>query len=154
MSRLGMIGGVKPGGGYWQNLNASGTAHSEGYVDYSQLYREYTHKPKSGYIKVGSRNGQAVYASPDYLRDRDGVYVMVSATAYEHYADKFEALLPRRSEVRNMLMACHRITMPTQNPTNSDMHIYTKKVDAAVAKAGIDPDEPISHGKEFYVVGT
>lgn len=150
--RLGMIGGVKPGG-YWQSLDGKGTAHAETYVDYSQLYREFTHTRKPGYVVVGERKGRTVYAAPDYERNRDS-YIMVSAAAYKRLAQEHGALIPTRDEIKALYAQCHHITMPTQliwkTGGTGDPVAYTRAIDAVLK--GLPPGTPVAHGKEFYEV--
>ena len=151
--RLGMIGGVKSGGGYWQSLDGKGTAHRETYVDYSQLYREFTHERKAGYVVVGERDGRTVYAAPDCLRTGDA-YTMVSAAAYKRIAAERGALIPTRDEIKTLYAQCRHITMPTQpiwkTGGSGDPVAYTRAVDAVLK--GIPDGTPVAHGKEFYAI--
>lgn len=151
--RLGMIGGVKSNGSYWQSLDGQGLAHSPDYVDYSQLYREFTFDRQAGYVVVGRRNGVTVYAAPDYLKWDNGVYRMVSANIYLALAAERDAFAPTRSEIKALYDQCSHIPMPTQpiwetgGPGSSEL--YTDQINAKLKGLNLGP---VCHGKEFYQV--
>lgn len=149
---LGMIGGVKGPGQYWQSLDGSGTAHASnpGYTDYSQLFREYTFDPKPGYVPVGERDGRTVYAAPDYMRGEDGNYVNVSASQAQAMAQERGLLIPTRDEYKNLAQQAHHIAMPTFANGNGDPAAYTQQVMAQME--GVQG--PVLHGKEFFADGT
>jgi hypothetical protein len=155
---LGMIGGVKPGGGLYQGLNASGRAHAANpeYSDYSQLFREYRFDPPSDdWTRVGERNGRPVYAAPDYARDESGNYINVSSQGARELAAQRGSLIPTRDEYRSLYEKADTVAMPTSGDfglaggegTSAD---YTPMADARVREAGLDAGDPVVHGKEFY----
>ena len=159
---MGMIGGVKAGGGYWQGLDSSGRDHTrEGDIpggginhkDYSQLFREYTFEAKPGYVPVGDRNGRAVYAAPDYLRDDAGNYVSVSAADAARLAAERGTLVPLRSEVKALYGRAQHVTMPNSGDFGKPGGQGTPAEYSALARermAGIPEGTPVVHGKEFY----
>lgn len=154
---LGMIGGVRGDGGYWQSFDGDGLAHAAnpGYTDYSQLFRDYTFEQKPGYVPVGERDGQTVYAAPDYLRGEDGNYMPVSAADVQRLAAERGGLVPTRDEVAALYDVATQIPMPTQpigetgGPGNPAA--YTAAVTQALG--GQAPTGPIAHGKEFFAPG-
>lgn len=148
--QLGMIGGVKPGGGYWQGLDGNGLAHASdpSYEDYSQRFREFSFAEKPGWVPVGQRDGRTVYAAPDYVKT-DGVYDMFSAGEATKYAGTHGLLLPTRDEVKSFYDQATHIPMPTQN-----IGAMGGPGDAAAYTAAIgDVQGPVVHGKEWYVAG-
>jgi len=147
---LGMIGGVKADGGYWQGLDSAGKAHANNpdYVDYSQGPREYTFEEKPGYVLVGERNGRKVYAAPDYAKDKDGNYLAVSSNEYKRLAKETGALLPTREEVKSLLSQAKHITMPTFANGIGTSEEYTKRVKALMGD--LPEGTVVAHAKEFY----
>jgi hypothetical protein len=154
--RLGMIGGVKPNGGYYQDLDDNGRAHSPTYKDYSQLFRHWTHVETEGYVKVGDRDGKPVYAAPDYLRDINGNYLMVSAADAARLADKLKGIMPTRAEIKALYARAHAIPMATQpiwktgGPGSSEQ--YTRAIDKTLDN--LPHGAPVKHGKEFFRADT
>ena len=151
---LGMIGGVRGPGQYWQGLDGSGMAHAANpdYADYSQLFREYTFEQRPGYVPVGERDGRTVFAAPDYTRGEDGNYLPVSAAEAQRLAADRGALIPTRDEVKALYGQATQIPMPTQPIGETggagDPAAYTAAVDGLLAD--VAPGSAIVHGKEFY----
>lgn len=159
---LGMIGGVKGDGSYWQGLDSAGRDHTKAgdipggginHKDYSQLFREYTFEAKPGYVPVGDRNGRTVYAAPDYMRDAAGNYVSVSAADVPRLAAQNGGLVPTRAEVKALYGRAEHVTMPTSADFGKPGGQGTSAEYTALARermAGIPEGTPVVHGKEFY----
>lgn len=147
---LGMIGGVRGNGQYWQPLDGQGMAHASNpdYADYSQLFREYGTTQQEGWVPVGERDGQAVYAAPDYARDEAGNYMPVSAADAQRLAAERGTMLPTREEVAALYGQAQQIPMPTQPIGETggpgDPVAYTR------ALGELPQGVPVAHGKEFF----
>lgn len=157
-TQLGMIGGVKPDGTPWQSLDASGRAHASNpnYEDYSQLFREYRFdRPDESWVQVGERDGRPVYAAPDYARDENGNYINVSAAEAQQLAQERGTVIPTRDEYRALYENANRVPMPTSadfgaEPGQGTPEQYTAMASQRMQEAGLQPGQPVVHGKEFF----
>lgn len=154
---LGMIGGVKDAasGTVWQGFGSSGMAHDPTYKDYSQLFREYTTTKKAGYVAVGkTQDGQAVYAAPDYAKDKQGNYLMVNKVDAVNMARQMGSLIPEREWVKSLYGQAKLIPMQIQSiyktpGSTGDSVLYTQKVNEVMKKLGYTGGL-VAHGKEFF----